>query len=221
MRLLFGPPDIPDYERASCIEYYKLEQKLKVYQDIEAEEYNNCPVKYGNSVGSDEVSAEVVLKAGKRQSDSTKAILKYRKENMSSAPEAATGIWMLWQNTYENLADWADAAVAGIEAVAEGKQPALQYINNLLAQSEAMRKKAEREEKNLLKRLKPSAVELQDIVVAGAPLDRNDRPVELQDIMGAYGNCGSCGSCGSCGRVRSSPDAKFCTSCGAVWEDPA
>lgn len=215
MRFLFGTPDIPAHERASCIEYYKLEQKLKAFQDIEAEEYNNCLVKYGNSVGSDQVSAEVVLKAGMRLSNSAKAILKYLKENMSSAPEAATGAWMLWQNTYENLADWADAAVAGIEAVAEGKKPAVQYINSLLAQSEAMRKKAEGEEKNLLKRLKPSAVELQEIVVAGAPLDRQDRPVELQDIMGAHGNCGSCG------RIRSSPDGKFCTSCGAVWEDPA
>ena len=152
MGFLFGGPRIRGDELRECLAYYEQELKLKVFQEKEADLYNNALVKYGNSMTTDSLASKEMCRAASRLSQSASAILK-RRAGMGSIPDVASSMYLAWQMTYSDYSAWASAQYAAIQAVANGMQPNVDRVRKLLLESEKSRHKAENEEKSLLKRL--------------------------------------------------------------------
>ena len=149
---LFGEPKIHGDELRKCLAYYEQELKVKVFQEKEADLYNNAVVKYGNSMTTDSLASREMCQAASRLSQSASAILK-RRGGMASISDAASLMYLAWQMTYSDYSAWASAQYAAIQAVADGMQPNVERVRELLSQSEKFRHKAENEEKKLIKRL--------------------------------------------------------------------
>lgn len=153
MGFLFGEPKIQGDELRECLVYYEEELKLKVFQEKEADLYNNAVVKYGRSISTDSYAAKEMCRAANRLAQSASEILRRRKK-MAPIPNAASAMYFAWQLTYSDYSAWATAQSAAIEAVASGMEPHGERVKELLSQSEKSRHEAEKEEKKLLKRLK-------------------------------------------------------------------
>ena len=153
MGFLFGESKIRGDERQKCLSYYEQELKLKAFQEKEADLYNDAVVKYGDSMTIDNLASKEMCGAANRLSQSASAILK-RRGGMASIPDVASMMYLAWQMTYSDYSAWASAQYAALQAVANGMQPNIARVRELLSQSEKSRHKAENEEKKLLKRLK-------------------------------------------------------------------
>ena len=152
MGFLFGESKIQGDERQECLAYLQEECKFRAFQEKEADLYNDAVVKYGNSMTTDSLASKEMCRAANRLSQSASAILK-RRAGMASIPDVASTIYLAWQMTYSDYSAWASAQYATIQAVANGMQPNIARVRELLSQSEKSRHKAENEEKRLLKRL--------------------------------------------------------------------
>jgi len=153
----------PYDQRQQCLAYYQEELKLKAFQQEEADLYNEAVVKYGMSVGTDDKAAKGMLRATSRLVESANEILRRRAE-MRSVPDMASAMYFAWQTTYSDYLAWASAQAAAVSAAAEGMVPHGQRVRELLEESEKSRRKAEGEEKKLLKRLKLSSHEMRELL---------------------------------------------------------
>lgn len=162
MGFLFGEQKIQGNERKKCFEYYEEESKLTVFQEKEADLYNNALVKYGKSISTDSNAAKEMCRAANRLTQAASEILR-RRGKMASIPDAASAMYFAWQVAFSNYSAWATAQSAAIEAAASGMEPYGWRVRQLLEQFEKSHHEAEKEEKKLLKRLKLSGDEFQTL----------------------------------------------------------
>lgn len=162
MAFLFGRHKMDSTELSQCLNWLRQHYELTVFQDKEAELYNNALVKYGNSISTDSVASEQMVKSAKRLVQAATELVS-RVNNIAPIPEAASPTHYAWQLVFYDYSAWATAQCAAIEAYAKGMQPRGEYVLGLLQQSEKSRKKAEGEEKKLLGRMKSAGLTLNDI----------------------------------------------------------
>lgn len=163
MGFLFGEPKIQGGQLRECLVYYEEELKLKVFQEKEADLYNNALVKYGRSISTDSCAAKEMCRAANRLVQAASEVLR-RRSKMVSIPDAASAMYFTWQITYEDYSAWAESQAAAMEAVVNGMIPRSERVRGLLSQSEKSRHRAENEEKKFLKRLKLGGDEMRKLL---------------------------------------------------------
>jgi len=183
MGFLFSEPKIQGDELRKCLAYYEQELKFKVFQEKEADLYNNALIKYGRSISTDSRAAKEVRQAANRLAQSASEILE-RRGKMTSIPDAASAMYFAWQLTYSDYSAWATAQSAAIEAVTNGLEPHGERVRELLSQSEKSRHEAENEEKKLIKRLKLSGGEVQKLFSnASAAITAENWQPEPEEVL--------------------------------------
>ena len=145
--------DMPASPTQTQLAYYQEELKLKVFQEKEADLYNEAVAKYEPSAETDSEVAREMLPAARRQAESANEILR-RRAKMAYVPDIASPMYFAWQVVYSDYLCWATAQAAAVSAVATGIASHAEQVQRLLSRSEKSRHKAEAEEKKLLKRLK-------------------------------------------------------------------
>ena len=151
-------------KRRQCLAYYQEELKFKVFQEKEADLYNQAEMEYGMSAETDSEVAKEMLPAARRQAESANEILR-RRGKMASIPDTASAMYFAWQVAYSDYLSWATAQVAAVSAVANGMVSHAERVQRLLSRSEKSRRKAEAEEKKLLKRLKLTSNEARKMLI--------------------------------------------------------
>jgi hypothetical protein len=141
------------FARRQCLAYYQEELKLRIFQEKEADLYNEAVAKYGPSAETDSEVAKEMLPAARRQTESANEILRHRGK-MASVPDTASATYYAWQVAYSDYLSWATAQAAALSAVANGMASYPEQVHRLFSRSEKSRRKAEAEEKRFLKRLR-------------------------------------------------------------------
>ena len=162
MTWLFGEPKLSNEELSQCLTWLGQHYKITTFQEKEADLYNNALVKYGVSMSIDSSASGEMVRTAKRLVQAAMECVS-RIDNMVSIPEAASAAHYAWRIVLVDYLAWAGAQCAAIEAIAGGMLPRGEYVAELLQKAEDSRKKAENEEKKLLKRMQSSGLTLNDI----------------------------------------------------------
>ena len=170
---LFGSPKIDGSELQECLACFEAETRVIAFQTKEADLYNNAMVKYGNSIMENPLAAKEMKKAAKRLSQAATEILK-RHEEIKNVPVAASAMHHAWYVAFYANAAWASAMVAAIESMAEGMNPNMMYIQQLVEQYQEAWRRADDEDKKFLKRLKVGAEDIAKIVARATTIDATD-----------------------------------------------
>lgn len=170
MAFLFGEPKIHGDERRECLAYWAEELKLKQFQAVEADRYNNAVGKYGKSITTNSPAIEKWHQAANRSSKAMAELLRCHSE--LRVPDAASAMYFAWHTTYSDYLAWAEAMAAAVEALANDKIPYFPYVEGLFSQAGKSRRKAESEEKRFLKRLKLSADEVRELFISAPSATR-------------------------------------------------
>ncbi|MDD5082682.1 MAG: hypothetical protein PHU08_04840 [Dehalococcoidales bacterium] len=163
MNFIFGKPRIAGDELVRCLNYLEEEWKLSIFQEKAAEIYNNTLMAYGSSVSKDRHAATEMRRAADYLAQAAAEILR-RRDKMVRIPDVASAMYSAWQKTYVDYAGWTKAQYAAIIATANGTDPDANQIQELFAQAERSRERAEDEESKLLKRLKLDDAEMQRLL---------------------------------------------------------
>lgn len=153
----FGEQKIQGDELRRCLAYYEEEVKLTVFQEKEADLYNNALVKYGNSITIDSYAAKEMCQAASRLAEAASEIMR-RRDKMAPIPDAASAMYFAWQVAFSAYLAWATAQCAAIEAIASGMEPRGERVRELLEQFQKFHDRAQNEERKFLKPLKRSGI---------------------------------------------------------------
>ena len=151
-------------KRQQCLAYYQEELKLKVFQEKEADLYNQAVARCSTLTATDNEVAKEMLPAAGRQAESANEILR-RRGKMASIPGIASGVYFAWQVAYSDYLAWATAQAAAVSAVADGMAPHAKRVDRILSRSQKSRHKAEGKEKKFLRRLGLSKDEVRKLLV--------------------------------------------------------
>jgi len=180
MTFLFGEPKLSNEELSQCLTWLGQHYKITTFQEKEADLYNNALVKYGGSMSIDSSASEEMVKVVKRLVQAATECVS-RIDNMTSIPQVASVTHYAWRIVLADYLAWVRAQCAAIEAVAGGMHPRGEYVAELLQKAENSRKKAEKEEQKLLKRMIRSGATMNDfqklvVNAARAVTDENWQP---------------------------------------------
>ncbi len=167
---LFGSPKIDGSELQECLACFEAETKVLAFQTKEADLHNNAMVKYGNSITVNPLAASEACKAAKRLSQAATEVLR-RHEEIKNVPVAASAMHHAWYVTFYANAAWAHATAKAIEAMAEGMNPNMMYIQQLVEEYQKAWHRADDEDKKFLKRLKVSAEDIAKIVARATTIE--------------------------------------------------
>lgn len=170
---LFGSPKIDGKELQECLAYFEAQNRLIAFQTKEADLHNNAMVKYGNSITENPLAASEACKATKRLSQSATELIR-RHEEMKNVPVAASAMHYAWYVTFYSYVAWASATSESIEAMAEGMNPNMMYVEQLADQNQEAWRMADDETKKFLKRLKVSAEDIAKIVARSTSIGATD-----------------------------------------------
>lgn len=162
MGFLFGEPKLDREEFNQCLKYLEEQYKLATFQEREADIYNESLTQYMPSLTTDSHSAREMLKVAERFKKAAHLLLK-RSRQLVSVPESAGALHFAWQAVFSNYTTWVDAQHAVYAAIAEGKPPFAERVQDLFRQQEESHQKALQEEKKLLKLLRANGLTASDI----------------------------------------------------------
>jgi len=167
------------FRRRQCLAYYQEELKLRIFQEKEADLYNEAVAKYGPSAETDSEVTKKMLPAARRQAESANEVLR-RRAKMASVPDTAAAVYFAWQVAYSDYLSWATAQAAAVSAVANGMVSHAEQVQRLLSRSEKSRHKAQAQEKKFLRRLKLTSDEARKILIKASMAvgDENWQPEE-------------------------------------------
>ena len=136
---LFSKPKLSSEELSNCLAWLGQQYELTFLQDTEAELYNNALLKYGSNFPTDSIASIGLVRAAERLVQAATEIVSKIDSVMSilEAASAAHHAWRIWSSSY--LA-WAAAQRDVIEAIADGANPRVEYVAELLKQNENYRK---------------------------------------------------------------------------------
>ena len=176
---LFGSPKIDSKEFQECLTYFEAQTRVVSFQTREADLYNNVMVKYGRSITESPLAAREACKAANRLAQSATEVLK-RHQGIKNVPAVASAMHYAWYVTFDANKTWASATSKAIEAMAEGMNPNTMYIEQLVGQYQKASRRAEDEDKKLLKWLKVSREEIESIVARATSIDATEDDWEPQ-----------------------------------------
>ncbi|MFC2063414.1 hypothetical protein ACFLS8_05700 [Chloroflexota bacterium] len=160
----FGDPKIDGYELKQCLDCFEAETNITAFQTKEADFYNDVMVKYSNSIMEDPSAAREASKAAKRLSQAATEIIR-RHDEIKSVPSAASEMHYAWHVTFLANAAWASATAATMDAMANGLDPNLVYVAQLMEQYQTAWSRTQNEDKKFVKRLKVSSEEIERIIM--------------------------------------------------------
>ena len=170
---LFGSPKIDGKELQECLALFEEETKVLTFQTKEADLYNDAMVKYGNSIMDNSLAASEACKAAKRLAKAAIEVIR-RQEKITNVPVAASAMHYAWYVALDANKTWASAIASATEAMAEGMNPHMSYIQQLVEAYQKAQRRAEDEDKKFLKRLKVSAEDIAKIVARATTIDALD-----------------------------------------------
>ena len=129
--LWFDSPKIDGNELQECLTYFEAETKILTFQTKEADLYNNVMVKYSNSITVNPLAAIEARKAAKRLSQAATEVLR-RHEEIKNVTAAASTTHHAWYVAFYAYIAWAHASATAIEALVEGMNPDMMYIQQLV-----------------------------------------------------------------------------------------
>jgi hypothetical protein len=106
-----------------------------------------------------------------------------RRRAITFVPDVASRTYFAWEAVYQNYSAWASAQAAAVLSRANGREPATDYVKKLFLESEKARRKAEGEEKRLVKQLNFSGDEYRKMLNEAAIVAENDswQPQKLKE----------------------------------------
>ena len=175
--LLLAPSAAMDaLERQRCLEYFAGEAKVRIFQEREADRYNEALVKHVENVATHKSSAEQLAGAGKRLRAAIREIWRRRADELGAVPDQAFPLYLRWQERYETFDAWAEAKIAAIDAMADGGAPPSTRLRTLEGNSQKAHTEAVQEERRFLKRVRLHPDSVDSMVVR--PLMEEDESEE-------------------------------------------
>lgn len=162
MGFLFGEPKMDREELTRCLEYLGEHYKLTTFQEKEADLYNESLVQYMPTLATNKRSAEEMVKVAERFKQAAHELSK-RSKQLVSVPESVGALHFAWQIVFADYTAWVDAQYAAYVAISQDSSPYAERVQALFRQQEESHKKALKEEKKLLKRLRASGLGPSDI----------------------------------------------------------
>ena len=166
LRGLFGSKRMSTEVREAVIDYLKKETGLNALQDDEAGRYNATLTAHGAGLASGSDAARAVAAAASRMAETNRALVNQHSA-LGPIPDEAGACYVGWHLTYLALAEWAEAAAAAYQSLADGGTPFTGRVQQLLQEEEQKRQRAMKAEAALCKRIKLTAEELRQVIGAG------------------------------------------------------
>lgn len=152
---LFSSPKIEGKELQECLACFEAETRVIAFQTKEADLYNNLMVQYGNSITVNVSAANEARKAAKRLSQSATEVLQ-RHEKIKNVPHAASAMHYAWYLNILAYKAWAFATASAIESMANGMNPNMGYVQQMVNEYQKAWKAAKTEDSKFLKLIRAS-----------------------------------------------------------------
>jgi hypothetical protein len=161
---------IDSKELEECLVYFEAETKVIAFQSKEADLFNSAMVEYGKSIMENTLAAKKMKISTNRLAQSATEILR-RHEEIKNIPFSASAMRSAWHVAFLVNAAWASAMVEAIESnifaflkQAKNVNPEIGYAQQLALEFKKAWRKADEEDKKLLKKLKVSAEDIEKIM---------------------------------------------------------
>ena len=153
--LLLAPSSAVDpLERQKCLEYFAAEAKLRIFQEREAERYDEALQEHLERVATHRTSAERLEEAGRRIRAAVREIWRRRANELGGIPDRAMPLYLRWQERYEAYDAWAEATALATEEMAEGAAPPGSRLRSLEVATQKAYNEALQEERRFLKEVR-------------------------------------------------------------------
>lgn len=180
MSFLFGEPKLSKKESSECMVWLGKHYEFTAFQTREADLHNAALVEFqnsllhnaalvdsGNSLGTDAERAvsqdmRALLRAGHREVQASTEIIS-RMESMESVPEAASALHREWLVIMASHELYAKARYALYKSIEKGMEPDQDSVYRHSQALEDNRRKAQKEESKLLKRMVNSGAAMRDM----------------------------------------------------------
>jgi hypothetical protein len=167
-------------ELQECLVYFEAETKVIAFQSKEADLFNSAMVEYGNSIMENPLAAKKMKISTNRLAQSATEVLR-RHEEIKNIPFSASAMRSAWHVAFLVNASWASAMVEAIESnifaflkQSEGMNPEIGYAQQLTLEFKKAWRKADEESKKLLKKLKVSAEDIEEIMARATTAATSD-----------------------------------------------
>jgi hypothetical protein len=165
---LFNRNKIQGDELLTYLDYFGEEWTLRAFQEKGAEVYTAAAAEFDPSVAAKNPAGYENIYIAANQLAQSAAELMRRKDALKSVPDKATSLYFAWHAAYTDYLTWATsqagylgAKMSGAtaeEGAAEGPS-----LKELQTKSEASRANAEAEEQQLLKQLKLTPADIEQL----------------------------------------------------------
>ena len=183
MGLFSGEPKIKGDERDECLAYLEEESKLIIFRSKEDSLYKDVVDQQGNLAYKNSLAAREVSRAANRLAQAVSEIVKRRGE-MTSIPDAASATFLAWDKSYLAYLKYITAESAVWTSEANGVKPEKKHMRELYPQSRDLQKKALKEERKLVKRLKIGGKAAQELLdKASAAVDAENWQPQQSKIV--------------------------------------
>jgi len=175
MAFLFGEPKLSKKELSECMVWLSKHYEFTMFQTREADLHNAALVEFqnsllhnaalvesGNSLGTDSQDMRALLRAGHREVQASTEIIS-RMESMESVPEAASALHREWLVMMASHKLYAKARYALYKSTEKGMEPDQDSVYRHSQALEDNRRKAQKEENKLLKRMVNSGADMRDM----------------------------------------------------------
>jgi len=150
-------------EREKCLTYTKAVTNISAFWDRESTLFNNTLVKYLDSITESSVAASEICKAANRLVQAVQEV-SHRHEAIQTIPNAAMQMRCSYSFFLTSLKDWAENTLVAMETLANGMTPQYNYIQQLMNKYESAWRKAQDEERKLLKQLGLTSTEIETML---------------------------------------------------------
>ena len=171
---------IDSKELQECLAYFEAETKVIAFQSKEADLFNSAMVEYGNSIMDSPLAAKKMKISTNRLAQSATEMLR-RHGEIKNVPFPASAMRSAWHVAFLVNAAWASAMVEAIESnifaflrQSEGMNPETGYAQQLALEFKKAWRRADEEDKKLLKKLKVSAQDIEEIMARATTAAIND-----------------------------------------------
>jgi hypothetical protein len=159
---LLGGTEITGGERQRSLAYYEAEVGVTAFQTKEADLFNEVLAQHDEAIAKDPAAAREACAAGHRLVQAAREIVR-RRNKIQPVPEAAFSLHWAWYITTLTYAAWAQATLSAMKALVNSGTPHYKYVQHLAGEHETALRKAQKEEKKFLKRLRIPADDIQTI----------------------------------------------------------
>ena len=165
---LFNRNKIQGDELLTYIDYLGEEWTLRAFQEKGAEVYTAAAAEFDPGVAAkNPANYENIYIAANQLAQSAAELLR-RKDALKSVPDKATSNYFAWQTAYSDYLNWANAQAGYLLAkfsgtVAEEGASEGPSLKDLQIKSEGSRANAEAEEQKLLKQIKLTPVDIDQL----------------------------------------------------------